>query len=326
MKKKIVLLLSLFLLFPISVSASSEVILGGESIGIVMEYDGVMITGTYSIKTDNQEYNPKQDDFKNGDLITSVDGKKIKSIDDLNMIIKNYKKPINKIPIIIKRNNQEIKKELTTVYQRDMNAYQSGLYVKDEITGVGTMTYYDPNLKTYGALGHSIDGNQVPMVGSLYDSTVTGIIPSKPNDAGEKTATIDYNNKIATVSLNDTIGLYGTYQKEGKGKKVEIGSKENVHKGKAQIYTVLNGKDVESFDVEITQVNIQDQKDVKGIELKVTDQSLIKKTGGIVQGMSGSPIVQDDKVIGALTHVITNDPTRAYGVYIEFMKEQSDQL
>ena len=323
-RKKLMLALFLFLLFPVSVFANDQVILGGESIGIVMEYDGVMINGTYSITVDGKAYDPKQDDFQAGDVIISANGKRVASIEELNQIVRTYQEPINSIPIVIRRGDKELKKTLISVYQKEINAYQSGLYVKDEITGIGTMTYYDPIHHTFGALGHAIDPSGQAQNGLLYGSIVTGIIPSKPNAAGEKSATIDFEDPIATVTLNDTIGLYGTYERKVNGQTIEIAKQEEVHTGKAQIYTVIEGTQVEAFDVEITQVNPQDQKAIKGIEFTVTDPKLIEKSGGIVQGMSGSPIVQDGKLVGAITHVITSEPTKAYGVYLRFMKELSD--
>lgn len=330
LKKISALIFSFFLLFPVAAFAADELIIGGDSIGIEVNYDGVMITGTYTLHTNDSLYDPATD-FKKGDIITAVNSVPITSLDGLYKEVNRFQQPQNDIPVTVIRNNQTIESTLKTIFDESTNSYKSGLYVKDKIVGVGTLTYYDPSNQTYGALGHEIMDTDLKEIadvddGNVYNAKVTSISKAQEQIAGEKHAEIDFSNTIGDIQKNTNIGIYGHLNQMNGQMKLPWAKKEEVVVGPAEIYTVLQGNEIEKFAIEITALHDQSTKSVKGIEFKVTDPVLLQRTNGVIQGMSGSPIIQNGKIVGAITHVITSDPIQGYGVYIEWMLEESSSL
>lgn len=330
-KKLCALLLCLALLEPIALSASDDLILGGDSIGIQIDYDGVMVSGTYLYRVQDIDYDPSNQ-IQAGDIIVAINNERIHTIEDLYKQLGKFQEDVNQIPITILRNQEKINTTLTTVYDNSNASYKSGLYVKDKIVGVGTMTYYDPQYKTYGALGHEIydvDIKQIANIhtGSIFPADVTSIQKAQNNVPGEKHAQIDYNTKLGNVALNSEIGIYGHYDKLPTTiTNLPWAKQSEIKVGTATIYTVLDHDTIEAYEIKITKLNNQSSSNVKGIEFVVSDERLRQLTNGIIQGMSGSPIVQDGKIIGAVTHVITSNPMNGYGVYIEWMLEKSRNL
>lgn len=332
MRKRItVFLLCLFCIAPLPIHAADDLILGGDSIGIQIDYDGVMVTGTYAFRINEKGYNPSNQ-LQAKDVIQEVNGVRVHSIQELFQQINTYQKEVNQIPVKILRDNNVQNVTLTTVYDASSKAYKSGLYVKDKIAGVGTMTYYDPSTQTYGALGHEIydaDVKEIAQVpsGTIYPANVESIQKAQPNAAGEKHATINYQEELGNVQVNTPIGIYGTYEKlPAHVTSLPWAKREEIKLGRAYLYTVITQDKVEAFEINITKLNAQSESNVKGIEFNVTDERLKTLTNGIVQGMSGSPIVQDGKIIGAVTHVVTSNPLNGYGVYIEWMLDKSRNL
>ena len=331
LKKWSMFLLAAALFSPGLIYANSELIVGGDTIGIEVDYDGVMVTGTYTISQEDGMYDPSQT-FQKGDIIKSVNGTDLHSLQELYAIINTFQNNVNDIPCEIERNDQRVSVVLRTIFDSSTNSYKSGLYVKDKITGVGTITYYDPANQSYGALGHEIMDTDLQEIadienGSIYSSDVTSITKAQSQIAGEKHATIDYNDLLGDIQKNTTIGIYGNYQKKGTNSlQLEWADKEEITTGPAQIYTVLNGNEIRAYDIELTKVHDQSMSSIKGIEFTITDPVIIEKTNGIVQGMSGSPIVQNNKIIGAVTHVVLSDPMQGYGVFIEWMLQESNSL
>ena len=329
-KRTAALLFCAGLFMPLKVYANSEVYVGGDSVGIAVHYEGIMISGTYTVEQNGSSYNPSKQGFVKGDMIVAVNGIQVKTLEDLYQELLKFQKPVNEIPVTVKHDRKTVNRTLTTVFDDSTQSFKSGLYVKDEITGVGTVTFYNPVNGQYGALGHEImdnDLNQIADIadGKIYSSKVDSITKAQPNVAGEKNATINYNDSLGSVAKNTNIGIYGAYKDLPQhAKKYEWASREEVHTGKATIETVLNDQQIKSYEIEITKVNKQDSKDVKGIEFTVTDETLLAATNGIVQGMSGSPIIQDGKLIGAVTHVVTSNPINGYGVYVEWMIQETE--
>lgn len=295
-----------------------EVILGGHSIGISLNYNGVIINGMYDIKHNDQMINQKDYGFKENDLIIGVNDISIKSIQDLSVQINHAIDNHQDIYLNIKRNHHTIKKKLNVV--RDGEQYMTGLYVKDGIQGIGTMTYYDNNNQTYRALGH-IMKDESPFLcqkGSIYYSSITKIIPSQSYKPGEKIG-IKNSEFIGTVEKNTYSGLYGHYDKLPQNiQYIDLGTKDDVHKGEAYFYTVLNGNKPVKCKINITHINSYNSK-IKNFTFEITDKKVLDLSNGIVQGMSGSPIVQDNLLVGAITHVFLNNPTKGYGIFIENM-------
>lgn len=261
-----------------------------------------------------------------GDVITKVNSDEVRSIDDMVSSIENNVVD-NKVKFTVLRNSSLKEVEFNLVNQDGV--YKTGLYVKDSISGIGTLTYIDPESKIYGALGHEIiEGNSMTSVevrsGTIFESLVTSIDRSSVGQAGTKNAKFYSNNKYGNVKKNTISGIYGEYTKDLSGMKtMEVGEPTELSEGKATIYTVLDGENVEEFEINIT--NINKNNSIKNITFEIVDKRLLEKTGGVVQGMSGSPIIQNNKIFGAVTHVIVNNPTTGYGIFITTMLTEGDK-
>ena len=321
MKKKILIIL-ITLLFPLNVFAYSDYIIpGGNNIGIEVYNEGIIVIGFYKI---NNKYNTN--DLKIGDVITKINGEEVYTIDDMVRSIEESVRD-NKVKLTIERNNNnlEIDFELINID----GTYKTGLYVKDSVSGIGTLTYIDPETKIYGSLGHQIiESNSMNTVevrsGTIFESLVTSIDRSSIGNAGTKNAKFYSNNVYGNVTKNKITGIYGTYTDELPDKKlIEVGNPDDLTVGKASIYTVIDGNEIEEFEINITKIN--KTSDIKNISFEVTDDRLLDATGGIVQGMSGSPIIQNNKIFGAVTHVIVNKPTTGYGIFITTMLEEGEK-
>ena len=321
MKKSLITILIL-LLFPLQVFAYSNYIIpGGTNIGIEVYNKGIMVIGFYKI---NNKYNTN--DLKLGDIITHIEGIRVFTVEDMVSNIENNVNN-NKVNITVIRNKEEKNIEFNLI--KVDGVYKTGLYVKDSISGIGTLTYIDPETKIYGALGHEIiETNTMTSVevrtGSIFESSVTSIDRSSIGTAGTKNAKFYSNNKYGNISKNTVSGIYGEYKKELPNTELmEVGKPEELRLGKAKFYTVLEGEKVESFDIEITNINLKSE--IKNITFEVTDERIKNISGGIVQGMSGSPIIQDNKIFGAITHVIVNNPNTGYGIFITTMLEEGEK-
>lgn len=307
--------------FGTNVNALSEktrfVVLGGDSIGLRLETD-VYVTGKFEVITETGKVKP----WINGnisvdDIIVSLNNQSIKNINDLREVINNCEEGY--VSIKVKRKEQVIESNILVV-KNIKGENTIGLYVKDKVLGVGTLTYYDLKTKKFGALGHMAI-NQEIVSGKITDSKITGIIKGERGQPGEKEAVIG-KDEIGTISINNRFGIFGTINNktlDNKYNLIEIANISDVKLGKAYITTVINENIKETFEIEIIEVNNQFYEDIKGIKFKVTDEKLLSKTGGIIQGMSGSPIVQDGKLIGAVSHVLINDSTIGYGVFAQWM-------
>lgn len=320
----------MFFSHQLHILANDQLYVGGDSIGIEARYNGVLVTGTYTFEQDGIMYDPSKTIHIN-DKILAIDHKEIHTLQDMYNILNTYQKKVNTLALTIERDGKQIDTTIQTVYDEKQHAFKSGLYVKDRIVGIGTLTYYDPISKTYGALGHEItdqDTQEMANIsdGNIYPASITSIQKAKTSLAGEKHASIDYTVPLGNIQKNTPIGIYGTYDLLPKNaKQISWASIDEVHLGKATMYTVVDNQTIQEYEIEITSLQPQKNMDIKGITFKVTDTSLLEISNGIVQGMSGSPIIQDGKLIGAVTHVVTSNPTIGYGVYIQWMLEQSRQ-
>lgn len=322
MKKVLLGLITSFFLLPSIVLAySNEVVLGGENIGIHIDTPGIMVIGFYRVNGHSIKGNPE---IKIGDFITQINNQNVSTIDELTEAIeKNIKE--NEIDLTVLRNKENLSIHMTLEKVDDV--YKTGLYVKDGITGLGTLSYIDPETKIYGALGHEIiESTSSKLVevktGNIFESKVTNIRRSSVGDAGEKNATMNYNHIYGSILNNTSHGIFGIYKESIPSSRITVSNE--VHLGKAYIYTVLNGSKKNAYEINIK--SIQRNNDVKNITFEVTDKTLISNAGGIVQGMSGSPIVQDDKLVGAVTHVVVDNPIIGYGIFITRMLESGDKI
>lgn len=312
MKKLKIILILLFLAYPSLVLGYSDyVVAGGENIGISLKTKGILVVDKYD-NTNNF--------LRSGDIIVSISKNENINMDYLTDTIKNIKN--NSIEIGYIRNGK-----LNSTYLNIKNG-KTGLYLKDTISGIGTLTFIDPNTNVYGALGHEIvDSNSGIILesngGNIYDSKVIDINKSSIGSPGEKNASINKQDVKGDIDTNTNKGLFGNYQDVfNKDNLYEVGDIEDVKIGKAYILTELDDNKVNKYEIEIIDIN--KNTDIKNIIFKVKDNKLLE-LGGIVQGMSGSPIIQDNKIIGAVTHVVVDNPTKGYGVFIVNMLKEADK-
>ena len=320
MKKYFYKILLLFLLIiPINVFAYSKyVIPGGETIGIEVNSKGILVVDFYKV---NNKWIAKEAGFEVSDRIIEVNNTKVNTINDMLNIIKETNK--SKLNFKVERNNEI--KELTLKLYKENDIIKTGLYVKDKINGIGTITYIDPKTNIYGSLGHEIVESKTLSKfeikdGNIYEASVNSIIKSKKGVAGEKNAITNKENVYGTINENEITGIYGTYTKEIEKDLIEIS--DTITTGEAYIKTVIKDDIVEDFKINILQVDKKSK--TKNILFEITDKKLLAETGGIIQGMSGSPIIQNNKLVGAVNYVIVNDTTKGYGILITTMLEEGD--
>lgn len=321
--KKILILLSI-LLIPINVFAYSDYIYrGGNTLGIEVNCEGILIVGFYQIDGNYNKGNPK---LKVGDYIKKVNGAEVNTLDELSKEIEKYTND-GKVEITYMRDKKEYITTLDLI--NESGVYKTGLYVKDSITGIGTLTYVDPGTMIYGALGHEIvESNSSKIVeiksGNIFRNKIISIDKSKVGHAGSKNAKYFYNTIFGSIYKNTNHGIFGEYTIDTSNLElVEVGTKEDIKVGKASLYTVLDNEKVEEFEIEIN--NINENSNTKNITFEITDKKLLDKTGGVVQGMSGSPIMQNNKIIGVVTHVIVDNPYTGYGLFITSMLEEGEK-
>ena len=312
-------------LLPVSVvfSYSSEVYVGGENIGIDVKTKGVLVIGLYKV---NNVMIAEESGINKGDYITSVNGNNIISITDFtNEIMNDDDKEY--IDITYRRGKKNYNSKLKIV--KDDNDYKTGLYVKDEVSGIGTLTLIDPANNKFLALGHGVLDNSTNNIldidnGSIYSSYITGINKSSEGSPGEKIGESNPEDKYGTIENNTNKGIFGTYEKEVSSRNLmKVANPDEIVLGEASILTVLDGDTVKEYKINIDKIDKDD--DLKNMMFTITDSELLSKTGGVVQGMSGSPIIQNNKIIGAVTHVIVDDCKRGYGIFIINMLEESEK-
>ena len=303
---------------------SSEVYLGGTPIGLHLKASGLITQDFKPIITEKGTLYPARDGgIIIGDFITQANGNATLTPQDLQAEID--KNPC--VTLTILRNNEKIELTLNAVYDPIANKNKLGLIVKNDISGIGTLTYVDNN-GNYCSLGHKIcdppfDNCEKYQSGKVYPATILGIYKGKENEAGALKGAFDKSKQaVGNVSKNNAFGVYGKLEDKSfynNWERVKIGSKNDVKPGKAYIYSTLDDNKVEKYQIEIIKTYDQKSPEIKGMVIRVTDKRLQEKCGGIVQGMSGSPIVQDGKLVGAVTHVFLNDAQIGYGVYIDWL-------
>lgn len=296
--------------------------IGGNPIGIAISADGLIVVDKCAVSTKDGEVFPSaRVDIRKGDVILSVNGNQTKSVYKLKNILKEANSPT--FLLKVKRGNATIDVKLNAV-KDNFGQYKLGLALKEDVGGVGTMTFVTDD-GHFAALGHRIldaesglDGelNQ----GNIYDTTVSGVVKGEKGKAGGLVAEVNRLSKsTGEIKGNTNIGLYGVYSGEIKGDLYRIATKGEAKIGRAQVLTTVDGKTPKFYDIDVVKVISQSEVGEKGMVILVRDKELLEKTGGIVQGMSGSPIVQNGILIGAVTHVFIQDPTRGYAVHSRFM-------
>ena len=305
----------------------NKVYLGGDILGFSIHSSGALVVGTNTLRTTEGEvYVIDDNQIIVGDLITSINNEKIEKVTDISNIL-NSDKYMGKEAIVKGiRKNKSFLTKLKPVYDLPTKKYKLGIWVKDNISGIGTVTYIKQN-KRFGALGHCVEDvdtdDAFPLGnGNLVNCKILGISKGEKGKAGEiKGLFYETNKTLGVLDKNTKYGIYGDLSNENllKGRKlIEICPKNQVKPGSAKIVSCITGK-LEEYDIEIIKTKAQKTSNTKSMVLKIKDEKLLGLSGGIVQGMSGSPIIQNGKLVGAITHVFLDDPTKGFGIYIDWM-------
>lgn len=313
----------------INVVPKIKIIPGGQSVGVRLNTDGVLIVGTADITDDNfRTHNLASiSGIKIGDTLAKINDTKIQNASHVSEIVRESDG--DRLSLSIIRNKKEFVIDVNPIKSEQDGEYRLGLWVRDKTAGVGTLSFIHPDSRKFGALGHAITDVDTGVLlsiknGEIVRSRVVSIEQGRRGTPGEiKGVFYETNNPIGKIEKNTQLGVYGELLPDiediDKQKSMPIAYQHEIKEGKAFILTTLDDNTVEKFDIEITRINLQTKPDSKSMIIKITDKRLLKKTGGIIQGMSGSPIIQNDKIIGVVTHVLVNDPTKGYGVFIEWM-------
>lgn len=319
----------------VSVLPKTKVIPVGNIAGVKLYTSGVLVVGMSEIEgKDNKIYKPYENTgIKEGDTITKINNKYISSTDELIDNVNNSKGDIIEVTYI---QNEQIKECNITPVKTDEDEYKIGLWVRDSAAGVGTVTFYEPTTKTFGALGHGIsdiDTGELLNIasGEFVTTRVLNIAKGEKGNPGKIQGTIENQQTIGEISKNTGFGIYGKVNNISSldidaSKEMEVALRDEIKLGKAKILCSLDNKNVQEYEIEIKKIYKENNYNNKSMEIEITDENLINKTGGIIQGMSGSPIIQNGKFIGAVTHVLVNNPKEGYAVFGDLMLKQSKEI
>ncbi len=326
--------IKLFGIFPVkevavSVVKEPVVVVAGVPFGIKMYTDGVLVVGFSDVDTAAGPCNPARiAGLKVGDVILKVGGQSVSTNDQLRMLIEQSDgMPVE---LLVRRDNLTFSVQYRAVLSVTENRYRSGFWVRDSSAGIGILTFFEPKSKIFGGLGHAVcdvdTGEKLPIsTGEIVGAEVLDVQKGKVGTAGSLDGAV-YDNTLGFLTVNAETGVYGTLSHLPKTsfETVPVAMKQQVKEGKAQVLTTVDGTSPQYYDIEIVKIRYGDASPTKNMVVKITDPLLVEKTGGIVQGMSGSPIIQDGKLVGAVTHVLVNDPTKGYAIFAENMLETAE--
>lgn len=319
----------------VNVIPKTKVIPLGNIAGVKLYTNGVLVVGMSEIEgKDNQRYKPYVNTgIEEGDTIIKVNNKEINSTDDLIETVNQSEGNKIKINYI---HEKETKECSITPVETINKEYKIGLWVRDSAAGVGTITFYEPSNKTFGALGHGItdiDTNELINIasGEFITTKILNITKGEVGTPGKIQGTIDNQKNIGTISKNTKFGIYGKVDNLSsinidKSKEMDVALRDEIKQGKATILCSLDNQTPQEYEIEIEKIFKDNNYDNKSMQIKVTDERLLNKTGGIIQGMSGSPIIQNGKFVGAITHVLVNNPQEGYGVFADIMLKKASEI
>lgn len=307
-----------------------KVAVSGESFGIKIYTNGVMVVGTKDITVDGKSVNPASDaGIEAGDIILSIDGENVYASNAVEKMLSSGNGKSHEIKV--NRNGKYKTFTLKPVYSKSDGSYKAGIWVRDSTAGIGTVTFYNPENSTIAALGHPVTdvdtGEIMPILkGEAVHAAVTKIYPSSSGNTGSICCNF-LNSSIGTLTENTQSGIYGTYTCSVSDLPMyEVAAAQQVEKGDCQILTTVDDGGPKLYSAKITHISYRGGSEQKNMIVKITDENLLEKTGGIVQGMSGSPIIQNGRLIGALTHVIVDDPEKGFAIFAENMYNVSENL
>lgn len=319
----------------VSVLPKTTVIPVGNIAGVKLYTSGVLVVGMSEIEgSDNKKYKPYENSgIEEGDTIIKINETEISSTEELIETVNLSQGNDIQIKFI---HDEETKECSITPVETSSHEYKLGLWVRDSAAGVGTVTFYEPSTKTFGALGHGItdiDTNELINIasGEFITTRVINITKGESGEPGKIQGTIENQQNIGTISKNSKFGIYGNVYNLSSlnidtSKEMEVASRDEIQTGKATILCSLDNQKPQEYEIEIQKIYKENNYDNKSMQIKVTDERLLEKTGGIIQGMSGSPIIQNGKFIGAVTHVLVNNPQEGYAVFGDIMLKQARSI
>ena len=313
MKRRFLMLLVILTLLPVRALAARQLVPVGQVIGLQLYNDTV----TVAAYDDVLGSAARSAGLKIGDTIVKINGASITCAEDVRAALDSGEKELN---LTVSRGGKQ--RELTLTPTRTEDGPRMGVYLRQGIAGIGTVTWYDPDTGAFGALGHGVcdSGGLLKMTrGDAYEAAVTEVKKGKCGDPGQLRGTARSVEPFAPLLRNTAQGVFGVNRNGWRGQALPVAEYAEVHTGPAAILAQTDGGDAQEYSVEILKIYPETRSDCRNFLLKVTDPALLSTTGGIVQGMSGSPILQDGKIVGAVTHVLVNDPTMGYGIFIENM-------
>jgi stage IV sporulation protein B len=296
----------------------------GRAVGIKLFADGVLVVGVADVDTAVGRTSPARDcGLREGDLILQINGESVSSSEQVQSILQSS--AAQPVTLTVRRGGRTFTAEPTPV-ECDDSVYRLGTWIRDSMAGIGTMTFYDPATGSYGALGHGITdvdtAQLMPLAsGAIMETSVRGIKRGEQGDPGELKGDFSRQRDVGSVSANTEAGIFGTVSDEGflsGGRALPVARGAEVETGPATILSTISGDETREYAVEIVKIYPRNQP-TRNLLIRVTDPQLLEATGGIVQGMSGSPILQNGRFVGAVTHVLVNDPTQGYGILMENM-------
>ena len=315
----------------VTVNERKYVTLCGIPFGIKMYTKGVLVVKTEDIETPDGVINPSsQADIRSGDVILSINGEEISSNDDIQDIIENSGG--NTLTVELQRDDVSLTTELIPVISLDSQEYRAGIWVRDSIAGIGTLTYYDAETGIFGGLGHGICDVDTDVLmpfqsGEILKASISSIRKSTGGVPGSLCGSFTGSGAIGTILCNTESGIYGTMEESPADDTLTpVANRYEIQTGSAQILTTIDGEIPQYYDIEIEFIDYSESGETKNMVICITDERLIEETGGIVQGMSGSPIVQNGKFVGAVTHVFVNDTLRGYAIFAENMLSNNDSI
>ena len=316
---------------PVIETEGKYIIPGGQTIGVELKTEGVLVVGLADIvNSEKLSISPaKMAGVKIGDKILAIDTNNIDSTDDILEYTKE--EGVKDYNFKVERQGKTLNFDVTPVQTYNSDDIKFGFWARDDIAGIGTITFVDPETGKYGAIGHGISDSDTGSLidiesGTISKANITNIKLGKKGEPGEIIGYIlKDENSLGDVDNNTNFGIYGNVNKDSIGffsnNLLEVGKKEEIRVGPAQIYSCVNNE-IKKYDIEITKVFYQNKPNEKSFVIKIVDKELLELTNGIIQGMSGCPVVQNNKIVGAVTHVFMNDPTKGYGIYIEWIFDQ----
>ena len=302
-----------FGILAVPVFASEMLVPGGTVVGLELKGDRVTVAAFDQALPAGREAG-----LRIGDEILSIDGAGITCAQDIRRALDRGD---GELEVVVLREGTE--KTISLTPDVTAEGPRMGVYLRQGITGIGTVTYYDPDTGCFGTLGHGVNdpaGGLLDMTaGIALPARVASVDRGRAGDPGQLRGEVSSDYELGTLARNTAQGVFGTFHRGVEGEAIPVAAAGEVHTGPATIRSTVDDRGVAEYDVQIIKIYPTDRPDGRNLLLQVTDQNLIQSTGGIVQGMSGSPIIQDGKLVGAVTHVLVNDPTRGYGIFIENM-------